>query len=53
MEKGQDHYDMGQWFKAELDLSDSTRKVLEEYSKIPSDQILPHVYAIVRCRTAG
>ncbi|KAK5113617.1 hypothetical protein LTR85_010846 [Meristemomyces frigidus] len=46
MEKGEDHYDMRQWFKAELTLSESTRHVLEHYSKIPSEEVLPHVYAI-------
>ncbi|KAK4546947.1 hypothetical protein LTR36_001679 [Oleoguttula mirabilis] len=46
MAKGDDHYDMREWFNAELSLSDSTRKVLEDYGEIPSAQVLSHVYAI-------
>ena len=43
-----DTYAREHFFKEELPLSDSTRQVLETYSNISPDQVLPHVYAIVR-----
>lgn len=35
-------------YKADLgELSPSTREVLERYSKIPPQEVMPHVYAVV------
>ena len=37
-----------EWYNTSLDdISDSTRDVLENYSKIPSDQVIPHCLKIV------
>jgi len=45
----QPEYDRGEWYNPKLDnLSDGTRQVLEMYSKITSDQVIPHLFAIVR-----
>ena len=41
-------YDKSHWYSEDLPkLSDSTRQLLEEYSKVPSNEVVPHVSAIV------
>ena len=34
--------------KAPEDVPQEARKILEEYSKIPKEEVLPHVLAVVR-----
>lgn len=37
------------WYNEYLeDLNPGTRELLESYSEIPQDQILPHIYKVVR-----
>lgn len=45
--KEQETSPRGEYFAPKLELSDSTREVFEKYSKIPPNEVLPHVYAIV------
>lgn len=36
------------WYNEHLEkLSDGTRELLENYSGIPKDQVLPHIYKVV------
>lgn len=36
------------WYKPTLEtLSLATRNLLEAYSKIPEDQVIPHIYEVV------
>lgn len=35
------------WYRPELEINEKTREILEEYSGISPDQVLPHVHAIV------
>lgn len=36
------------WYTETLDnLSDATRELLETYSKIPADDVVPHIYRVV------
>lgn len=38
----------GGWYTNEPpDLKPATREILEKYSKIPPDQVIPHIQAIV------